>query len=176
MKILLIILLVSLSLYSYEYDELLLRAQASMFPKIILLDQEINLKITDSTVLLSIIYNDNEAKEANDFKDLIDKEYKGVLGSYSLVIKTVHVDKFSSTDNSSAYFIFDAIDKNKKDVVTHAIKNKRISFSYSNKCFANNTLISLFLKERTYIYLNKSALSEYKIKFAPIFYKIAKAR
>ena len=176
MKILLMLLLMSLSLYSYEYDELLLRAQASMFPKIILLDQQINLKITDGTVLLSIIYNDNEAKEANNFKNLMDKEYKEKLGSYKLVIKTVHVDKFSNADNSSAYFIFDAIDKNKKNVVTHAIKNQRICFSYSNKCFANNTLISLFLKERTYIYLNKSALSEYKIKFAPIFYKIAKAK
>jgi len=72
MKILLIILLMSLSLYSYEYDELLLRAQASMFPKIILLDQEINLKTIDNTVLISIIYNDNEAKEANDFKSLLD--------------------------------------------------------------------------------------------------------
>ena len=166
----------SLSLYSYEYDELLLRAQASMFPKIILLDQQLNLKITGGTVLLSVIYNDNEAKEANDFKSLLDKEYKGVLGSYSLVIKTVNIDEFSDTDNSSAYFIFDALSKNKKDVVTHAIKNQRICFSYSNKSFANNTLISLFLKERTYIYLNKSALSEYKIKFAPIFYKIAKAK
>ncbi len=166
----------SLSLYSYEFDELLLRAQASMFPKIIVLDQEINLKTINNTVLISIIYNNNEAKEAKNFKNLITKEYKEKLGSYNLVIKTVHVDEFSSADGSSAYFIFDALGKNKKDVVTHAIKNKRICFSYSNKSFANNTLISLFLKERTYIYLNKSALNEYKIKFAPIFYKIAKAK
>ncbi len=175
MKTLLLLILISLSLYSYEFDKLLLRAQASLFPKIILLDQEINLKTIDNTVLISIIYNNDEAKEAKNFKNNIYKQYKKRLGNYNLVIKTVHVDEFSDTDNSSAYFIFNTLGKNKKNIITHAIKNQRICFSYSNKSFANDTLISLFLKEKTYIYLNKSALSKYKIKFTPIFYKIAKA-
>ena len=67
----------------------------------------------------------------------------------------------------------DGVDK--KPVILHSINNNRICFSYHYKDFDDGTLISLFLKEKTYIYINKSFINVYSIKFVPIFYKIAKA-
>ncbi|MEJ2213703.1 MAG: hypothetical protein P8Y20_06505, partial [Gammaproteobacteria bacterium] len=59
-------------------------------------------------------------------------------------------------------------------VTQYASKHNRVAFSYDYKDIKNNFLISLFVKEKTYIYLNKKALVDYDIKFLPLFYKIVK--
>lgn len=170
------LLLLSISLFATDYDNLLLRAQASMFPKIILLDKNIQEKTTDSTVSLGIVYNDGESEEAYVVKNLIDDKYKGKLGKYKFQVHLINANNFRDTDSSSAYYFFNSSDVKKQEIISHAINHKRISFSYNYKDFRDKTLISIFLKEKTYIYVNKATVSEYNIKFAPIFYKIAKVR
>jgi len=59
-------------------------------------------------------------------------------------------------------------------VVSHASSNNRIVFSYNYTDFKYDALISLHVKEKTYIYLNKSTVKLYGINFLPIFYKITK--
>jgi len=175
MKIL-ALLLVYMSLFSLDYDNLLIRAQASIFPKIILLDKNINSNVIDSTISLAVIYNKREFKEAQILKDFIDSKYRGVLGEYKFQVNLINVENFSDADSSTAYYLFDSSDSNKKRVISHALNHRRICFSYNYKDFDDNTLISLFLKEKTYIYINKSVINDYNIKFVPIFYNIAKAK
>jgi len=163
------------SLFSSEYDDLLLRAQASMYPKIILLDKNINTKIIDNMVSLTIIYEKKEMDRAKKFKDMIDHEYNSKIGTYEFKVNLLSIKNFSDLDTSTAYYIFDTAGTNKKPVILHSIDNNRICFSYNYKDFNKGALISLFLKEKTYIYINKSFINVYSIKFVPIFYKIAKA-
>jgi len=165
-----------MSLFSLDYDNLLIRAQASMFPKIILLDKNVNANITDSTVSLAVIYNKRELKEAKILKNLIDSQYKEVLGKYKFKVNLIDVEDFKDSDSSTAYYLFDSSGVSKKRVISHALNHRRICFSYNYKDFDDKTLISLFLKEKTYIYINKSVINDYNIKFVPIFYNIAKAK
>lgn len=175
MKALILFLLIT-SLYGIDYDNLLLRAQSSMYPKILLLDKNIGEKLTDSAIQLSVVYEDEEVDIANAIKNLIEEKYNGKVGKYQLNIKLLHVNNFSEVDTSSAYYFLDLSNNKKESIIAHAVLNNRICFSYDYKDFDKNTLISLFLKEKTYIYLNKSVLSDYNIKFIPIFYNIAKVR
>jgi len=59
-------------------------------------------------------------------------------------------------------------------VVGHALNNKRIVFAYSYADLEDGALISLHVKEKTYIYVNKSIVKKYGVNFLPIFYKIIK--
>ena len=59
-------------------------------------------------------------------------------------------------------------------VASIASGNQRICFSYNHNDLDNGSLISLQLKEKVYIYLNKNKLNEYDIKFKPVFYNIVK--
>jgi len=155
-------------------DPLLLRAQASVFPKIMLLDKNIEKKLTDNKLVLSIVHTDDEHKYAQKLKDMIDTEYKHMLGKLGLEPRLVSLSDFNTSTKAGAYYIFDASSTEIKKVISHAKNNKRICFGYNYQDLKANVLISLFVKEKMYIYLSKSALQEYKIKFTPIFYKIAK--
>ncbi len=171
---LLLLLFFSIELLAMNIDPLLLKAQASIFPKIMLLDTDISNKTKEKKLILSIVYTDKEYSTAIKLKNMIEAEYKEKLGELQLEVRLDDIKAFSLKNDAAAYYIFDASSSKTKQVVSHAKKEHRICFGYNYKDFDQNILISLFVKERTYIYLNKSALHEYGIKFTPIFYRIAK--
>lgn len=174
MRSLILLLLFVMSLIGSEYDTLLMRAQASMFPKIILLDKDISAKTNAGTVTLKIVYAGNEEMAAKSFKKLIDAQYKGQLGDFRLNTDLADIDDISSSDHSTAYMFFDVSGSKKRALIQNAAKNNRLCFGYDYKDFDQNILISLLIKEKTYIYLNKSSLHNYNINFIPVFYKIVK--
>lgn len=169
-----ILLFFTIELMAASIDPLLLKAQASIFPKIMLLDSDIATKTADNKLVLSIIHTSNEKSNAQKLKEMMDLEYVSNLGNLNFEVRLTHIDTFNKKQDVAAYYIFDASTAQKKKVVSHAKASQRICFGYNYKDFDKNILISLFVKEKTYIYLNKSALHEYQLKFTPIFYRIAK--
>lgn len=172
--ILVILITVVVPVDAAEYDQLLLKTQASIFPKIILLDKDIETKIASNEIVISIIHSINDHVTAVTLKNLMEESYKENLGNKKLIIRLIDFDKFEETDVATAYFIMQGSSKIHEKVTAHAAKNKRVCFSYNYKDFENNALISLLIKEKTYVYLNKSAIHDYDIKFLPLFYKIVK--
>lgn len=167
-------LFISLVLYGAGYDPLLIRAQASMFPKIILLDKEIANKTVDGTIAFHIVYSPEEYSQAKEFKKMVETQYKGRLGEFRLNAELISADDISLSHHATAYMLFDISGNKTRALVHSAAKNHRICFAYHYKDFDNNVLISLLVKEKTYIYLNKAALKDYEINFIPVFYKIVK--
>ena len=108
------------------------------------------------------------------FKKFIENKYNGTLGSYKFIINLNNIDSVSQMQDASAYYFFNLIEPKKKKILLDAKKSNRICFGYDSKDFSNDILIGLLLKEKTYIYLNKSSLHVIIIIFIPIFYKITK--
>ena len=175
MVFLFVLLMLGSSVSANTYDPLLLRAQASIFPKIVLLDQDLKKKINNDEVVIVIVSTVYDQYVAKKLKVLIKNKYGDSLGVKKL---TVNIKIFDEIDNSSlatAYIVLDGAASNIKKVVSYASSHERAVFSYSYSDFEYDTLISLFVKERTYVYLNKSAIRLYGIRFMPVFYKITKA-
>lgn len=162
------------SSYAFDYDPLLIRAQASIFPKIVLLDKDLDKKVMENKVVISILYGSGELKVAQEIKSLIENQYKRNLGKSSLQINVVEYEKFDDNTISTAYFILKGAALYRDKVTAHAASKKRLVFSYDYKDFENNALVSVLVREKTYIYLNKKAIHDYDIKFLPLFYKIVK--
>ena len=172
--ILIVLAVLSGSVLAERYDPLLLRAQASIFPKIILLDQDLETKITGNEVVITIISTTHELNTANKLKMLILDKYGGGLGGYKLSVNTVFFDDVDKSELAAAYIVLQGPELLIEKVVSHASSHKRIVFSYSYADFIYNTTISLYVREKTYIYFNKPAINLYGINFLPVFYKITK--
>ena len=159
---------------AFDYDPLLMRAQASIFPKIILLDKDLDNKLKGNQVIIEILHTSQEKDIATTIKSLIEKQYKSNLGEKKLVINLNEFGSFDTNNTVTAYFILKGTSKSHNEITLHAAGNHRLVFSYDYKDFDNNALVSILMKEKTYIYLNKSAIHNYDIKFLPLFYKIVK--
>lgn len=167
-------LLFAINMMALSVDPLLLQAQGSIFPKIMLLDNAISNKIKANRLVLDIVHTDAQTASATKLKSVIDTEYNNRLGDLRFEVRLVNIKDFGAQEDAAAYYVFDASLPSVKKVVSHAKSAQRICFGYNYKDFNDGILISLFVKERTYIYLNKSALHQYAVKFTPIFYRIAK--
>ena len=174
-------ILISLFLYllssitfAYDYDPLLLRAQATIFPKIIMLDENINQKIQGNTVSILILSSAEDKNIAERVKNHIFEKYKNKLGNKMLSVETSNFNELSNNTTATAFIILKTSKGNRNKLTSLASRENRIVFSYDYKDFKNNTLISVHVREKTYVYLNKSALHDYGIKFLPLFYKIVK--
>ena len=169
-----LILLLAFNLFAADYDNLLLRAQASIFPRIILLDTSIPKENLDNPLTLNIIYNKDELSQAKHLKELIDTQYNNKLGKFNFIVNLIDTAEFNQDSHVHAYYIFNANGDKKQKIIKHIAHNKSICFGYDYKSFEQDILISLHVKEKTYIYLNKNVLDKYNIKFMPIFYNIVK--
>ena len=56
--------------FGYHYDDIVLKAQASIFPKIILLDKKIQNKLIDGKIVYTIVYNKSDYNTALSIEKL----------------------------------------------------------------------------------------------------------
>ena len=58
-KVLLLLVIVQSMLFGYNYDDLLIRAQTALFPKILLLDKNLEKKLVDGKIVYLVAYEKN---------------------------------------------------------------------------------------------------------------------
>ena len=172
-KILLSLTFLQIFLLGYEYDDLTIKAQTSVFPKLILLDQDVSQKLIDNQIIFSIVYEDGDKQDALRIKSLIEKQFKNKLGKYGLKVVIKSYEEIKD-QKSTAYYILNSKDSNMQKVAQIGIDNHLIVYTYDKNYFQNNILVSLAIKDSTIIYLNKEMLKNYKINFVDAFYQIVK--
>ena len=175
-RIVLLIILVMFSCRAWTetYDPLLLRAEASIFPKIILLDKNLSIKTPENEVNITIVSTSQDGDAASQLMYLINDKYKNGLGGNKLKVNVTTFDVFKESPLATAYIVLQGSEDAYKKVTSYASSHNRIVFSYSYTDFIKKSLISMFVKEKTYIYFNKSVVQLYDIKFMPVFYEIIK--
>jgi len=150
--------------YGYNYSDILLKAQASIFPKILLLDKKLKNKLIDGKIVYTIVYSKSDLYKAKEIKEFIDKNYKGYFDKYKYKINLVEFDELSNETEATAIYTLNS-DTDIEKVVTIANKKGIISFSYDINNLKKGLLFSLIIEKSTVIYLNKENLSNTKVDF-----------
>ncbi|MCK5001469.1 MAG: hypothetical protein KAS57_00485 [Gammaproteobacteria bacterium] len=172
--LLFVLMMMACQVLADRYDPLLLRAQATIFPKIILLDQDLEKKTPGNEVIITIVSTIHDSHAANKLKQFVEDKYSSSLGNKKLIVNVSTFDEFEQESLASAYIVLNGSELSVGKIVSYASSHERIVFSYSYSEFIYDVLISLHVKEKTYVYLNKSAMQLYGIRFMPVFYKITK--
>ncbi len=170
--VLLFLIFVNLA-YGYSYDDLLLRAQASIFPKIMLLDKKIENKLIDGMIVYTIAYEKSDYNTALLINKFIDANYNGHFNGYAYKINLVEYSDLSSATQASAIYVLNS-DKYIKKVATFAKESGIITFSYDVKNLKAGLLFSLVLEKSTVLYMNKENLYVKKIDFVDSLLRMVK--
>lgn len=159
--------------YGYSYDDLLLKAQASIFPKILLLDKKIENKLIDGRVIYTIVYEKNDYNTALEINKFIDANYNGHFNGYAYKINLVEFSDLSSMTQASVIYALNS-DKHIKKVANIAKEKGIIAFSYDVDNLKEGLLFSLVLEKSTILYLNKENLYVQKIDFVDSLLRMVK--
>jgi hypothetical protein len=150
--------------YGYDYNNLLLKAQASIFPKIMLLDNKIKDKLIDEKIVYVIAYDKSDYETALFVSKFINEKYKGYFEQYAYKIDLVEFSNLSSETQASAIYILNS-GENIKKAANIAKEKGIISFSYDLDNLKRGLLFSLMLEKSTVLYINKENLYTQKVDF-----------
>jgi len=163
-KILFLYLTLINIVFAYNYDDVILKAQASIFPKIILLDKKIEDKLIDDKIVYTIVYDKSDYITALSIQNFIDKNFKGHLDTYEYKINLVDFENFSEKTNSSAVYVLNLSERVEK-IAKIAREKGIISFSYDLNNLSKGLMFSLVIEKSTVLYLKKEILFTQKIEF-----------
>jgi hypothetical protein len=170
--ILLYLTLVSLA-FAHNYDDVLLKAQASIFPKIMLLDKKLENKLIDGKIVYTIVYDSSDYLTALEIKNFINTKYKGHLDKYDYEINLVNFSDFSDKTEASAIYALNLGDYVKR--VANVAKEKGvISFSYDIDNLKKGLMFSLSIEKSTVLYLEKENLYGNHVDFVDSLLQMVK--
>lgn len=164
-KIILIYLFLTSLAFGYNYNELFLQAQASIFPKIILLDKKLENKLINGKIVYTIVYDKKDYLIALEIKELIDANYKGKFDKYAYKINLVEFSNVTNQTQITVFYVLNSSEKEIQRIANFAKEKGVISFSYDENNLKNGLLFSLVLEKSTTLYLNKKYLDTRKVDF-----------
>ena len=163
-KIILSLFFLSITAFGFDYNEILLKTQATIYPKIILLDKNLNNKLVNGKIIYTIIYDHEDYQTALNIKAFIDKTYNGFFDTYPYEIKLIHcVDLSTQTDTTAIYVLNTCVDV--KYLADIAKEKGIISFAYDINNLGKGLLFSLNIERSTVFYLNKEKASSSNVDF-----------
>ena len=150
--------------FGYNYDDILLKAQASIFPKVILLDKKIENKLIEDKIVYTIVYDKVDYLTALSIQEFIDKNFQGQLDKYNYKINLVEINEFSTQTEASALYVLN-LDTHIEKIAAIAKEKGIISFSYGINNLQKGLMFSLVIENSTVLYVKKENLYTQKIDF-----------
>lgn len=161
-------------LFAYNYDDLLLQAQSSIFPKIMLLDKKVKNKLVENKLIYTIVYDNNDYDTALHVKRYTDVILKKHSDTYPYEIHIVDFEHLDTATKASAFYVLKSSKKNIEKVARIAREKGVISFSYDIDNLKYGLLLSLIIEKSTVIYLNKENLDTQSIDFVDFLFQMVK--
>ncbi|MDD5372284.1 MAG: hypothetical protein PHO62_02535 [Sulfurimonas sp.] len=172
-KIILLFFIFINFVYAFSYNDILLKSQASIFPKIILLDKKLNNKLIDGKIVYTIVYEKDDYDTALEISKFMDAYYKGYFNEYIYKINLVEFSNLSNETEASAIYVLNS-DKYIKKTAEVAKRKGIVTFAYDINNLKNGLLFSLMLEKSSVLYLNKESLNNQAINFVDSLYLIVK--
>lgn len=173
MRILTLIFILNTLLFGYNYNDLLLKAQASIFPKIMLLDKKLEEKLVNGKIVYTIVYDKDDYDTALEVNEYIEANHQGHFDEYEYSVNLVEFSDLSDETEATAFYALNSNENIKK--VANIAKNKGVvAFSYDIDNLKKGLLFSLMLEKSTVLYLNKENLHIQKVDFVDSLYQIVR--
>ena len=162
------------SLFGYNYDNILLKADSSIFPKIMLMDKKIKNKFIDYKIIYTIVYDERDYETALHVKKDIENIFKDYIDKYPYEVDLVEFSHLSLNTKASAFYVLKSSTDNIKKAANIARKKGIISFSYDINNLKYGLLFSLIIEKTTLLYLNKEYLHTNSIDFVDFLLQTVK--
>jgi len=173
-RVLTLLLIVSLQLFANSYDDTILKIEAKLFPKIALLEQNIQ-KSQSKFLNITIFANEIDRVTAYNFKKTIEKNFPQAFSGKKI---QVDVKQFSlqGAQKVDAIILFNHTCKKIQEITKWANKNAIVSFSYDPCYLENGVLASIYLGKTTKPYLNSSVMKKYNFQFNAFLLQLCKLK
>ncbi len=171
-RVVFLVCILFVSLEAYKYNEFLLKTQADLVPKILLLDKDLRRKIENNTITLAIIYETNDEERAKLLQKFLQKKYHKKLFDLNFRIKLIDIEDFiKNPQNVTALYLLKLTPQHLKQLRAIIQKRGLYTFVYDKDDLQYGFLFSIDLQKRPIIFANKEVIKE-GFDFLPQLYTL----
>ena len=144
-----------------------------MIPKLVLMDKNIDKKIIDDYIEISIYHEERDYDYALQFKNAISKKYKDNIGKYKFkcLLRLYSDVQYRKT---SAIYLLPSNTKNMSKIIDFANDNSIMTLAFSVEDLKNNALLSIDINKKVSPVLNFQVLKKSNISLRDILLRIAR--
>lgn len=164
--------LLSILLFGRSYSPVMLQAQASIFPKIVLLQKK--QRAEGEPIRFAVIYQESDYAVANSLKERMESLYGSADDLVRVDVSLIRQTELGNDIDADAVMILWLDEASRDQVVKIAQKRHIPTFAFFVEDLKHELLFALSIEKRVNIYLNKSRLRAYNIYFDDVLYRMTK--
>ncbi len=173
MRLWLLIVLAAIPIFGFNYNPLLLKAQASIFPKLFMLVKEPEKLLVNKSIVFAVVHEEEDFESAWQLKNMIEEQYSNRLAGYPFRIILVEYEKLDDRLEASAVIALHS-ERFIQELAQLVIKKKILSFVGDAVHLKEGFLFSLNLERSAVIYMNKPMLPYYGVEFSDTLYHVVR--
>jgi hypothetical protein len=165
-----LLLLAQLHLFASQYNSTIIELQAKLFPKILLLSENVN---KDSQTLhICILTKENDIHTAQEFKKAIKRYYKEPIMEKTVFVSISRFDEIALYPDG--IIVLNHTQEEMLRIANWANANNIVSFSYDPSQLEYGILASLYIGATTKPYLNKKIIKKHGFSLNAYLLKLSK--
>lgn len=162
------------TLSAQSYNENILKIEANIIPRIVLMDYKFTDKLHDKHIRVLLLHNGMDAISALKMQNIMEEKYPDGIKGYALDIRLQTYDAFlAHPQPATVYYLMDTHTSTIKDVVAIARKQGVLTFSHDTKNLALGANVSLKIDKKIIPYINVTSLKESGISLRPALLSIS---
>lgn len=171
-RVLSLFLILSLQLLATQYEPTVLKLEAKLFPKMILLNE--GLDKTSDSLHIYIVTKEWDLNAAEELKSNIESYYPQKISGKKVVVEIKEFNKLKNLPD--ALIVLHHSKDELIKIARWANRHKVMSLAYDPAYMEYGLLASLYIGKSTKPYLNKKIIQKYGFKFNPYLLKLSKFR
>jgi hypothetical protein len=168
-----LLLLCWATLSATYYSPLQLNAMTIIFPKLLLLKKSPKSLLADGHIRFYILYEPEDRTVAEQIKARLKRLYPDTIEGYPFEATMLQYSQVNEATDASALLMLYS-EKRMAQAAAFAQKHGIVTFAYDAADLDKGLLFALGIERSTIIYLNRDALSKYKIQFSDVLYQIVR--
>ena len=174
MKHLFALMLVALPLFSQSYNEHILKIEANIIPRIILMDYKFEEKLVEGQIAVDVVYDAIDLPHAKRIKEFFEEKYpKGIKG-YPIHVSLITYSELKEVTNTpTLYYLMDSDAKTIAKAIEHSRKNHTLVFTHDSQNLKYGAHVSLRIDKKIVPYLNPASLKKSGIVLRPALLSIS---
>lgn len=174
MKRLFALLLIILPLLAQSYNEHILKIEANIIPRIILMDYKFEEKLADGQIAIAIVYDPIDLPHAKNIKKFFEEKYpKGIKG-YPLNITLITYDMLhEKASRATLYYLMDSDAQSITKAIQKSVPTHTLVFTHDSQNLKYGAHVSLRIDKKIVPYLNPASLKKSGIVLRPALLSIS---
>lgn len=173
-RVITLLFIITITLFAKSYDPNIITIEAKLFPKIALLEKNIQAKKLD-TLHISIIAKEIDFSVAQSFSKEIEKNYTQGLAGKQLSVNVTDFQHYKKRPLDVIIVLYNS-KKRLQKVSKWANQHKIVNFVYDPSYIKLGFLASMYIGKSTKPYFNSAVIREYGFEFDSYLLSLSKFR